>query len=198
MGVSSSKQPAGSKALDLGDVMVSFVEAPTSSLWNAEPRIILANTSDYIVSYWVVEEEKKRTKAQHERMATSIALHLNVNNITNKTKLSERDRKLREAEEEEGGRVLAKEEDYDAAYFLTRDHRMGRKGTTQPTRVPFPADCQHLRIYGFFERDGEWQVYKDKVYSIALRNKTFHVTATTPNIITPHSRRKTIGATKRR
>lgn len=213
MGVSASTTsdqlpPSGTgrKLSGLGQILVPSSNGPTS-LWNTEPRVILANNSDYIVSYWVVEEEKKRTKAQHERIATSIGLQLNANKITTGggANLSEDDlKKLKQQEQE----TIAKEQEEDGedvVYYLTRDHRMGRKGSTQPTKIPFPVDCRHVRLYGFFERDGVWRRYKDKVYSIALLNRNFRVTASTANI-EPYVRfdhknsptRKTKKATKRR
>lgn len=150
------------------------------SLWNAEPRVILGNNSDYIVSYWVVEEDKERTKAQQERIVSSIALHLNASKITGKN-LSEDLKRLKEVEALE--KAAEKDGDDEAVYYLTRDHRMGRRGSTQVTHVPFPAGCQHLRVYGFYEqRDGEWRRYKDKVFSIARRNRNFRVTASTATI----------------
>lgn len=195
MGVNSSKQLSGSNSIDLGLVLVSFAETPIP-LRNAEPRVVLANKSDYIVSYWVVEEDKRSAKAKQERVASSIGLHLNASKIS-ENNLSGYLKKLKEEQEA----TLAKaerEEDEDVAHFLTRDHRMGRNGSTQPTQVSFPAGCQHVRVYGFFEKDGEWQPYQDKVYSIALRNKNFNVTATTSNITAPHSKRRAIRAAKRR
>lgn len=216
MGVSSSSvdsssggsnhrhQLPGRKLSGLGKVRIPpSAEAPISSLWNAEPRLILANSSDYIVSYWAIQEDKKRTPAQQERIAKSIALHLNASKIAG-SNLSEDLKRLKE--EEALAKATGKDEEDEAVYYLTRDHRMGRKGSTQPTHVPFPAGCRHVRLYGFYERGGEWQEYKDKVYSIALRNRNFRVTASTAGI-TPHAgfgkndptrRKKKIRAAKRR
>lgn len=197
-------QLPGRKLSGLGKVRIPpSAEAPISSLWNAEPRLILANNSDYIVSYWAIEEDKKRTPAQQERIVKSIALHLNASKIAG-SNLSEDLKRLKE--EEALAKATGKDEEDDSVYYLTRDHRMGRKGSTQPTHVPFPAGCRHVRLYGFYESDGEWQPYKDKVYSIALRNKNFRVNASTAGI-TPHAgldqngparRKKKVRAAKRR
>lgn len=192
MGVSSSSanhHPSPGRKLSglgkTGSIVPPFFEAPIFSLWSAEPRVILGNNSDYIVSYWVAQEDKKRTKAQQERIVSSIDLHLNPNKIIGKN-LSEDLKRLKEKEEE--GEALAnaagKEGDDEEVYYLTRDHRMGRRGSTQPTHVPFPAGCQHVRLYGFYERDGQWKPYEDKLYSIAWRNKNFRVITSTATINT--------------
>lgn len=192
MGVSTSTQLPGGNQSGLEKDLVPLPEAPTY-LWNAEPRVILANNSDYIVSYWVLEESKKRTKAQQERIARSIALHLNASKITGNNVAED----LQRLKEEE---ALAKaEEQDDVAYYLTKDHRMGRKGSTQPTRIPFPAGCHHVRVYGLYEKNGEWHLYKDKVYSIALRNRNFRVTASTPKMracFDPNNGPKNVRASK--
>lgn len=246
MGVSAStgKSPGLGKSL----AYCAPDKAPTS-YWNPEPRVILSNDSDYIVSYWVVEEDKKRASERHQKIARSIGLQLNAssnhnttnnNSNSNKTNTasgtssSEDHPKKTQQQQEEAlgteeqeqevgdgaetsnndaggptssdyiknihnqGKTLetGEEEEEDEVYYLTRDHRMGRKGSTQPTQVPFPADCQHMRVYGFFEKDGEWQCFKDQVYSIALINKNFRITASTSHD-TPCSDKKTSRLPKR-
>eukprot|EP00904_Undaria_pinnatifida_P003192 jgi/Undpi1/12874/HiC_scaffold_7.g02541.m1 len=198
-----------------------------TSYWNAEPRVILSNDSDYIVSFWVVEEDKKRTKDQQQKIVRSIGLQLNAsfnrssnikhNNTSNDKTTSNKsndnsannvgslnkhsssagpppsdDRETTQAFGETLDQTGGEEE--DEVYYLMRDHRMGRKSSTQPTQVPFPADCKHMRVYAFFEDRGEWQCFKDQVYSIALINKNFRIAASTSNITPYHS--KTSGTPK--
>lgn len=256
MGVSASNQQLRRKPLGLGMRLVPSAESTRGSYWNAEPRVILANKSDYIVSYWVIEENKNRTEVQQERIAECIGRNLNAKNsktaararmsndqIEKKQSVTteEQEEEVEEEEEEEEGVEVKEEEeeeecvvnnnnitagssvsehhfsnkqkqnaldadedqdsedeDDDEVYILAIDHRMGRKGTTRPTQVPFPADCQHMRVCGFYYHDGEWKRYEDKVYSIALIHRKFHVTATTSNVKPYDPTQETEQATKRR
>ena len=149
-----------------------------------EPRIVLANRSAYRVSYWVAQEDKKkRTTARHQQqqqIVTSINQHLNVGHPGTASGLSSEAKRTTTSKES----PAAVEAD-EAVYFLTRDHRMGPMGNTQATKIPFPVDCQDMRVYAFFELDGRWRLYEDKVYSIGLFKKVFNHTSFDGNI-TPH------------
>lgn len=151
--------------------------------WREEPSVILANHSDHVVSYWVIQEEKKRTKEHRERITGSMGLQLTVGSSGGSVAGDVK----RENEE-----TLETEE---VVHFLTRDHRMGPNGTTQPTHVVFPADCEEVRVYGYFERDGEWLPYKDKVYSIARGKKNVLLTALN-STIAPYAEKR-VGARQR-
>lgn len=155
---------------EVGLTLAASTESPTS-FWKAEPRVILANRSAYSVSYWVVQEDKKRTTEHVESIVSSIGLHLNVGN-TGGNLAGDLERTTEDTTQT--GSVV---------YFLMRDHRMCPGGRTQPTQVPFPMDCHDVRVYGFFEENGQWRRFKDKVYSIAREKKDFHITALTSNII---------------
>lgn len=155
---------------EVGLGFVASIKSPTS-FWSPEPRVVLANRSDYSVSYWVVQEDKKRTTEHLESIVSSIGLHLNVGN-TGGSLAGDLERTTEDTAHTE-----------NVAYFLMRDHRMCPGGRTQPTQVPFPMDCQDVRVYGFFQENGQWRRFKDKVYSIAREKKDFHITALTSNII---------------
>lgn len=151
---------------EIGPGFAASIESPTAFLSPA-PRIILANRSDYCVSYWVVQEDKIRTTEHLETIVSSIGVHLNIEKPAGDVERTREET----ARTEEG------------VYVLMRDHRMGPRGTTQPTQVPFPARCHEVRVYGFFEVNGQWRRFKDKVYSIARKKKDFHITALTSNIV---------------
>lgn len=142
-----------------------------STRWRGEPRVILANDSDYIVSYWVIQEDKMKTKEHREKIVHSMGLQLSIDTSGGGLTGDIKSKKKETIEMEEG------------SHFLMRDHRMGAAGSTQPTRVAFPADCEEVRVFGFFERGGgEWQCYKNKVYSISRRKKNMLLTALNSNI----------------
>lgn len=153
----------------LSPEFVASAEAPSSS-WGTEPRLILGNSSGYRVSYWVLQEDKKRTMAHEQRIASSVGLHLNLANTGGGLSGDLKKEKEQTIETEVGD------------FFLMRDYRMGPNGSTQPTQVPFPANCKQVRVYGFFEEDGQWQRYKDKVYSIGRGKKSFTLNALDSNI----------------
>lgn len=140
---------------------------------DTEPRVILGNQSGYRVSFWVFEEDKKRsrTKASRDRLVTSMALQLNAGGNNGETPPV--------AADVPGGAketpVDAEEEEEEEVYFLTRDHRMEPKGHTQATKIPFPVDCQAMRVCAFFKREGmqQWRLFHEKVYSIGLFKKVF-------------------------
>lgn len=170
----------GGRPTHLGEVGPEFsasIETPTSYR-DREPRIELFNRSDYSVSYWVVQEDKQRTTAHLETIVKSIGLSLNAGN-TGASVTGDLERKHEERTETESG-----------VYYLMKDYRIGRSDISASTKVPFPADCEDVRVYGFFEDDGEWLPFKDKVYSISRREKIFQLTATNPNI-TPYARSAT-------
>lgn len=162
----------------VGSGVAASIESPTA-FWSPEPRVLLANRSDYSVSYWVVQEDKKRTTEHLESIVSSIGMHLNVGNQGGSLAGDVERTKEETTHTEEG------------VYFLMRDHRMGPNGSTQPTQVPFPADCEDVRVYGFFEENGQWQRFKDKVYSIARDKKDFYITALTSNIV-PYANKKVV------
>lgn len=168
--------------------LLESTEAPTSCWGADQPRLHLANQSSYRVSYWVVQEDKNITKVLNTRLASSMGLHLNLGSITGGgVEGSVKKEKEEIIETGQGERV----------YFLLRDFRMEPRGSTQPTEVPFPADCQAVRVYGFFEEedeedqeeDGKWKLYRDKVYSIGRGHKSFALNALDSNI-TPYARAK--------
>ena len=159
----------------MGQTLVASDETRTSG--GGEPRITLANDSDYTVSFWVVQEDKKRTKAHRKYIVKSMGAKARVG--MNGGEIS--GDFARHAEE-----TVDLEENQ---YLLMRDCRMAPKGVTNPTHVNFPAGCKDLRVFGFFEQGGEWHCYKEKVYSIGrpiygfLPNKTKHkLTALNSNI----------------
>ena len=82
---------------------------------------------------------------------------------------------------EDGGE---KEEDCDYVPFLTRDHRMAPRGGTQPTKIPFPVDCQQIRVFAFFEsgRGDGWRLCLNKAYSLGLFRKVFSFIASDADI----------------
>lgn len=168
-----SDEPAPHMSI-LSPEFLASTQKPTAC-WGKEqqPGLFLGNNSGYRISYWVTQEDKKRNKAHEERIATSMGLHLNLGSMVTGGGLRGGVKREKEKliETEEGG-----------VYFLMRDHRMGPRGETQPTQVPFPADCREVRVYGFFEEDGDWRPYKDKVYSIGRGKKSFTLNALDSNI----------------
>ena len=183
-------RPSDSSPPHIGLVSPEFLASTESatSCWGwDQPRLLLGNNSGYRVSYWVMQEDKKRTMAHNERIVTSMGLHLNLSSSVSIVSggAGLKGGVTREKEEiietERGRRV----------YFLLRDFRMEPKGSTQPTLVPFPAGCQEVRVCAFFEEEddedgdkdeGGWRPYKDKVYSIGRGNKTFTLNALDSNI----------------
>eukprot|EP00904_Undaria_pinnatifida_P003191 jgi/Undpi1/12873/HiC_scaffold_7.g02540.m1 len=167
----------GNRPTHLGEVgqdFASSIETPTSFM-DSEPRIVLSNRSKYTVSYWVVQEDKKRTTSHLKSIVSNIGLHLNAGNA-GASVTGDLERNREETKHIEVG-----------VYYLMKDYRMGPEGTTATTQVPFPADCEDVRVYGFFDDGGEWRAFKDKLYSISRRNKIFELTASTPNI-TPYAK----------
>lgn len=161
----------------LSPEFAASVMAP-ASYWGTGPCLFLGNSSGYRVSYWVIQEDKRRTSAHQERIASSVGLHLNLGHTGGKLSGALRRGREENIETEAVG-----------VYFLLRDHRMGPNGSCQPTQVPFPANCEQVRVYGFFEEeDGQWQRYKDKVYSIGRGNRSFTLNALDSNIA-PYARK---------
>lgn len=143
--------------------------------WRTEPRIVLSNKSRYRVSYSVLQEDKKKTKAHHRRVIGSMNLRLNAGSIIGaggggSAGMSRTTDDTLDTEETE--------------LYLMIDHRMEPMGHTQDTEVLFPVGCRQLRVYAFFEEeDGrQWQCYKNKMYSIARRKRNVLLTALTSNI----------------
>ena len=165
---------------NVGPEFGSTIETPTS-FRDPEPRIMFANASEYTVSYWAVQEDKKRTIAHLESIVSNIGLHLNAGN-TGASVAGDLGRNKEETKHIELG-----------VYYLMKDYRMGPRGATATTRVPFPADCEDVRVYGFFDDDSGWRLFKDKVYSISRKNKIFELTASTPNI-TPYATGRGVGS----
>lgn len=178
---STHEQENGARAPNLGDVGPEFaasIETPTTRN-DREPRIVLYNRSSYSVSFWVVQEDKKRTTENLQTIVNTIGVHLNASN-TGAGFAGDLERKKEQTTNTEVG-----------VYYLLKDFRMGPNGNGASTRVPFPAECKDIRVYGFFldgQLDGqEWRPFKDKVYSISRQDKIFELTALTPNI-TPYAR----------
>ena len=139
------------------------------------PRIIVSNESPYRVSYWVLQEDKKRTTAHMQRTKSFIGVRLKAGCLGWSTS-ADANRKNDVAVETE-----------ETWQYLMIDHRMEPKGLSQDTEVPFPVGCQELRVYACFEEDGKWYCFKNKVYSIAQQNRSVHLTALLSNI-TPYRR----------
>lgn len=181
------------RRLSAGSGVLKNVLVGKPRSWGTEPRIVLANKSSFRVSYWVAQEDKNKTpdnSARHQRqVVTSINQHLNVlgGQTTSAASGLQRDpmETTTTATTGESPSSPPADLDEDAVYFLTRDHRMGPMGNTQATKVAFPVDCQDMRVYAFFEVDGRWRLYEDKVYSIGLFKKVFTLTSINSNI-TPH------------
>lgn len=136
---------------------------------DTEPRVILDNKSCYRVSYWVVEEDKNivtaiNKEAYEERLVGSMTRYLNGSSNTA--------RGVGWAKQEDRS-----DEEEDGVYFLTRDHRMGPRGATQATKVPFPVKCHEMRVFSFFEEDGQWHNFQDRDISTGLFKKVFAITA---------------------
>ena len=185
------EDPRAPDLRDVGPEFAASIETPTT-LWDREPRIVLFNRSSYSVSYWVVQEDKKRTTQHLETIVNSIGLHLNAS-LSDVGLSGDLERRSEETTHTEVG-----------VYYLIKDYRMGPRGQTESTRVPFPAACEDVRVYGFFRDGMEWRPFKDKVYSISRKDKIFQLTASTPNI-TPYARAsptpqlaKTPGETQKR
>lgn len=132
---------------------------------NEEPRITLDNRSSYRVSYWVAKDDKTRATAQHILIVRAMGLEATLGN-GGETASSNGSR------ETEG--TCDMEED---ANILLRNHRIQAGAETQTKEVVFPKDCQDLRVYGFFEEEGKWILFKDKVYSIGWFRKVFTLSA---------------------
>lgn len=150
--------------------MRASVELQTE--WGTEPRIILSNKSPYRVSYSVLQADKKRTRMHHQQVIGSMGLLLNASSagaVGGSADFNRTSNVTVETEETER--------------YLMFDHRMEPMGQTQDTKVFFPVGCQELRVYAFFEEDGQWQFYKNKLYSIAPRNRNFQLTALRSNIL---------------
>lgn len=137
-----------------------------------EPRMILSNKSPYRVSYSVIQEDKKRTTARTRKVTSSMGMRLKAS-ITGECGASADGRRTTDLTEDTEETELC----------LVHDHRMEPMGQTQDTEVLFPLGCQDLRVYARFEEDGQWKVYKNKRYSIALRKKNIHITALRSNIV---------------
>lgn len=166
MGVSESKDQAGSSQ-HVGAEVQTHIER-LAVYRDTEPRISLGNQSAYSVSYWVFEDSnRKRTKASRKRLVRSMGLQLNGGNPAERTATGGTNKEKEDIVDQDDGSV----------YFLTRDHRMGPMGGTQATKVPFPVGCQEMRVCAFFEVDGQWQLFHNKVYSIGLFRKIFNFTA---------------------
>lgn len=152
-------------------------DRPFAAYHDMEPRIVLGNRSSYCISYWVVEHDPKhkQTKDGHDRFIGSMATHLNRGNPRECPTSAGLDESMQELPD--GG----EEED---AYFLTRDHRMGPRGGTQATKVPFPVGCREMRVCAFFRGEDQWRLFHDKVYSTWLFRKIFNFIATDADIST--------------
>lgn len=167
------------RAPPLGDVGPEFaasIEIPTT-MWDREPRVVLSNGSSYSVSYWVVQQDKKKTTLHQETIANSIGLHLNAS-LTDAASL--------------GGDMERKREETTHTeevekYYLMRDHRMEPEGRSKSTQVAFPAKCEEVLVLAFFKDGEDWLPFKNKVYSISRKDKIFKLTALDPNI-TPYAR----------
>lgn len=137
------------------------------------PQLVFANDSIYTVSYSVIEENKMRTTEHTERTTNVTGLTLAAGNPGVGLRACIR----REMEE------ITKME--DVGYFWMKDHRMGPLGKSPATKVPFPADCDELRVLAYFQNgSGKWQLYKNKVYSAgkSRAKKSFTLRALDTNI----------------
>lgn len=144
---------------------------------NKEARIIFQNRSSYRVSYWVVQEVKKHTTAhrQHILKVMGVEPKIGYGGAAASGNASR-----------EGMEAI--QMDQEEAYFLMKDHHIEPCPETLTVDVCFPEDCKDLRVYGFFEAEkGEWQLFKDKVYSIAWLRKKITLTALDGSI-SPYTR----------
>eukprot|EP00752_Nemacystus_decipiens_P008037 g7182.t1 len=158
-----------------------------------ESCVNLANNSDFMVSYWVEQECKMKTRAIQETVVTTMQTKLN-----GKAEMdageggmlaglvkggSSTGANVRAAKRAKTETSVSTEQTEMESYFLMKDHRMEPRRGTPQTTVCFPEDCKHLRVYGFFQaKDGTWKSYKDKVYSLNGRKKEFTLTALNVNI----------------
>lgn len=133
-----------------------------------QPRIVFGNLSSYRVSYWAIEEHKAKPCTSHKRLVNAMEDQLETgNNGTSHTASGQETRERTET-------VEAAEN----ACFLMRDGRIEPGAANHPPiEVQFPKDCKELRVFGYFEEDGQWKIFKDKVYSICWFRKVFALTA---------------------
>lgn len=121
------------------------------------PRIVMSNQSSFRVSYWVVREDKKRIRAHRRHVFNSMGLQFTAGLNGGGAWVGV-------------GRSAGVDVDTEETKeYLMIDHRLGPMGCTPDTEVSFPVGCRELRVLAFFEMDGTWHRYKDKVYSIPKR-----------------------------
>lgn len=168
------------------DVLSSMV--PTNSIQTPRvetPHVALSNNSCYTVSYYVTQEDKRRTKEHNTRIAKSILVQLNGGRTGGEVAAE-----MKRDEEE-----VTKMEHVE--HFLLRDCRMGPIGSTPTTQVQYPADCKELRVHAYFRTaNGEWIQYKDKVYSTGRSRRTSFTLCALNCNITPYVQEP--GTTKRK
>lgn len=131
-----------------------------------EGRVVFQNASDYIVSYWVLQENKLTETAIREKVVTSADIELSLNARADFTARANASREATVAIDISPG-----------PYVLMADHRMEARQQTNPTEVAFPKNCKALRVYAFSRnRNGTWKRYMDKLLSMPGRNKKFTIT----------------------
>lgn len=136
-----------------------------------DARICFENRSSYRVSYWAIEEDKTRSTAQEKRIVTDMGVALRFGNAGGKVSGNNAGR-------DTGGTVATGQATQGGeAQFLMRDQRIEPGAETRTADVRFPNGCRDLRVYGFFEEEGEWRLFKDKRYSIGWFSKVITLTA---------------------
>lgn len=132
-----------------------------------EPRIVFNNASRFHVSFSVASESAIEEEATQRLQSMEASL---IPGTAGGAQSG--------VEEQEGiGLPSAKAED---PLFLACDKRMEPSSDGEPktTTILFPQGHKQFRVYGYFlADDGNWTRYKNKVYSIARRNKIFTLTA---------------------
>lgn len=149
------------------------------------PHLVFANDSIYTVSYSVIQENKMRTTEHTERTASRTNLRLLLGHAGAGIQAGA-GHDMEEMTKWEG-----------VGLFRMKDFRMAPGGKTPPTEVPFPADCEELRVLAYFRNGrGAWQLYKNKVYSTgSSRSKKSFILTAMDNNIAPYSTDNVGGAT---
>lgn len=127
-----------------------------------DARLELGNKSDYVVSYWVVQEEKMKTEAVQERILYSVEGSLNTAvGIAEGASVGVGATAKREKE--------TTTEKAGSEYLLLADCRINPRTNDYRQRVPFPRDGTDLRVYAYFRTKGNkrWVLYKNQVCSNA-------------------------------
>ncbi|CAM9779261.1 unnamed protein product [Scytosiphon promiscuus] len=126
----------------------------------ARAKIVLRNESDYLVSYWVLHEDKLTTLPTKLRVFRNMEDYLNdggTDPIHAEGNNKNNNNNVKRARD-----MINAENALDHEYFVIRDCR---PGATTGIKVCFPGGCRQLRVYAYawFEKEQEWRVIKDKI-----------------------------------